>query len=99
MNWKRYWLQRINFETEKKGFQTERKSFDLKSAKKKISELELLVKNEKRKCAEKDFMSEMKYFETEIKKLSRKLSGPSSDIMKERILKSDLQKTLSKAIG
>jgi hypothetical protein len=44
-------------------------------------------------------MSEKKYFETEIKKLSRKLSGLSSDIMKEQRMKSDLQKRLNKAIG
>ena len=35
----------------------------------------------------------------EIKKLSRNLSGLSSDIMKEQRMKSDLQKRLNKAIG
>ena len=86
--------ERIIFEEERRVFQSERKSFELKSAKllKKISELQLLVKNERRKCVEKDFMSENKYFETKIKKLSRKLSELYSNIMKDQRMKSDLQK-------
>ena len=86
---------------DRKSFEEKFKSLELNRAKliKKISELELLVKNERRKCVDKDFMSDKNYFETEIKKLSRRLSGLSSDIMKEQSMKSNLQKRLNKAIG
>ncbi|KAI3681439.1 hypothetical protein L6452_36234 [Arctium lappa] len=47
---------------------------------------------DKRNSIEKDFESERKLFETEICKLSQKLSELTTEILKEHKVKSDLQK-------
>ena len=84
--------EKARLDKDRKSFEEKYKSLELNRAKlmKKISELESMVENKRRKSVDKDFMSEKKYFETEIKKLSRWLTGLSSDIMKEQRMKSDL---------
>ncbi|KAI3719326.1 hypothetical protein L6452_20223 [Arctium lappa] len=48
--------------------------------------------SDKRNSIEKDFETERKIFETEIHKLSKKLSELTTEILKEQKVKSDLQK-------
>ncbi|KAI3693309.1 hypothetical protein L6452_33143 [Arctium lappa] len=80
-------------EKERQIFQEKKKSFD---AEKKISEKRNVgifkEISEKNKNLEKDFEQERQIFESEISKLTTKLSVISSDILKEQIVRSNLKK-------
>ena len=69
--------EKARLQKDRKSFEEKYKSLDLNRAKliKKISELESMVESERKKIADKDILIEKKYFQVEIKKLSRKLSG------------------------
>ena len=51
---------------------------------------QMIVESEKEKSAAKEFGDEKKIFETQVRKLTSKLAGLSSDIMKEQRMRSDL---------
>ena len=58
---------------DRKSFEEKHKSLEFNRAKliKKISDLESMVKSKRKKDADKDILIEKKYFQVEIKKLSR----------------------------
>ncbi|KAJ9538383.1 hypothetical protein OSB04_031116 [Centaurea solstitialis] len=99
---KLYTLQKKEMEVlklklrESEKVEEKQKSLELNNAKlsKKISELDMLLKREKEKNADKDFLINKKFFEIEIRKLTKKLSELLTEAMKEQNMKASLHKKL-----
>ena len=86
--------EKARLDKDRKSFEEKHKALELNGAKltKKISELESLLERERKKGIDKDLLTEKKYFETEIRKLTRRLSGLSVDIMKEQKIRTNLKR-------